>query len=314
MKVIKLCLIALVVIKALYSKSQNCNFFKNEYYIIDNFIENKLVEDVDCFLDSNKITPYLIKYKKGTYNPYYGKIKGEKIYNGLIKIELNEKNSNNEFKPLQNLWIDTSYLKAYWSYPLNKSNNIDEMIQQYQDIIKLKEKNTCNYQEWGIENMLIEAQIDIGLAYYQNEIYIKAIIYLSNAIKDVKFNKNVHADAYALRAFAKYQLEDYYGAISDCNLYLENEKSGISEYLGINKNNLYEIYAMSLINIKKYDDALLILNQAINLYPNSGALYYRRSEVKFKLFDKNGCCNDLSKSGELGYEEAFEAIKKICNN
>ena len=42
-------------------------------------------------------------------------------------------------------------------------------------------------------------------------------------------------------------------------------------------------------------------------------MYYNRAISKLKLKQKEGACLDLSKSGELGDDKAYEMIKKYCN-
>ena len=41
--------------------------------------------------------------------------------------------------------------------------------------------------------------------------------------------------------------------------------------------------------------------------------FCNRGLAKIKLNDKNGGCLDLSKAGELGFQAAYESIKKYCN-
>ena len=41
--------------------------------------------------------------------------------------------------------------------------------------------------------------------------------------------------------------------------------------------------------------------------------YYNRGLAKIQLGQKDSGCLDLSKAGELGYVEAYEAIKQYCN-
>jgi hypothetical protein len=40
--------------------------------------------------------------------------------------------------------------------------------------------------------------------------------------------------------------------------------------------------------------------------------YNNRAFAKFLLGQKESGCMDLSKAGELGHGEAYEAIKKFC--
>lgn len=40
--------------------------------------------------------------------------------------------------------------------------------------------------------------------------------------------------------------------------------------------------------------------------------YFNRGNAKNKIEDINGACFDWSKAGELGFENAYETIKKYC--
>jgi hypothetical protein len=67
------------------------------------------------------------------------------------------------------------------------------------------------------------------------------------------------------------------------------------------------------LNLEDYRGAILDFNMAIELNPKSGDAYYSRGLAKIALNDVNGGCLDLSKAGELGYDRAYEVIKKLCN-
>ena len=61
-----------------------------------------------------------------------------------------------------------------------------------------------------------------------------------------------------------------------------------------------------------YNGAIADYTKAIEINPTDGQFYYHRGLAKGCLKDKNGGCWDLSKAGELGYKEAYEAIKELC--
>jgi hypothetical protein len=52
---------------------------------------------------------------------------------------------------------------------------------------------------------------------------------------------------------------------------------------------------------------------AIKLNPKYAEAYYVRGLIKHSLGDENGGCLDLSKSGELGYTQAYKVISDYCN-
>jgi tetratricopeptide (TPR) repeat protein len=112
-------------------------------------------------------------------------------------------------------------------------------------------------------------------------------------------------DAYYFRGFAKYYMEDYYGAIDDMNLFLTFEKT--------NSNPIcYYIVGISNNKLGKNNEALVYLSKVIELEPENADALLARGKVNIKLGNKENGCKDLSKAGQLGKEEAYEIIKKSC--
>ena len=58
-----------------------------------------------------------------------------------------------------------------------------------------------------------------------------------------------------------------------------------------------------------YDDAIEDINKAIKLYPDFAYSYYNRGLVQIFMKDTRKGCLDLSKAGELGIENAYEALR-----
>jgi tetratricopeptide (TPR) repeat protein len=65
--------------------------------------------------------------------------------------------------------------------------------------------------------------------------------------------------------------------------------------------------------LQDHRGAIQDFTKAIELDPNKGEAYFGRGLAKIQLGDKNSGCLDLSKAGELGYEHAYGAIKRLCN-
>ena len=53
-------------------------------------------------------------------------------------------------------------------------------------------------------------------------------------------------------------------------------------------------------------------NKAIELNPKADNAYLYRGRVFYKLGNKIKACEDWSKSGELGNEEAYKFISQYC--
>jgi len=54
-------------------------------------------------------------------------------------------------------------------------------------------------------------------------------------------------------------------------------------------------------------------NKVIEINPKFGEAYYNRGVAKLGLGQKDSGCLDLSKARELGFDKAYESIKKLCN-
>jgi Flp pilus assembly protein TadD len=66
-------------------------------------------------------------------------------------------------------------------------------------------------------------------------------------------------------------------------------------------------------NLKDYQGAILDFTKAIQLDSKDSGSYYNRGVAKSMLKQKASACLDYSKAGELGYADAYEAIKEYCN-
>lgn len=76
-------------------------------------------------------------------------------------------------------------------------------------------------------------------------------------------------------------------------------------YILYNLGNLYCLSSDMISSIQAY-------NRAIEAYPYMGDAYYNRALVQIYLRDKEKGCNDLSVAGELGVKDAYNVIKKYC--
>jgi len=169
---------------------------------------------------------------------------------------------------------------------------------------------------------------------YYTEIRKKMKLYT----KAIELNPN-DAEAYYKRGSAKTSLKDYKGAIEDYNKAIELDpnyalayykrgaakrrlgqkdfKGAIQDFskaieLNPNYAGAYYNRGNTKYELKDYKGAIQDFSKAIELNPHAGA-YYNRGIAKIESGQKDNGCLDLSKAGELGYVEAYEAIKEYCN-
>ena len=64
--------------------------------------------------------------------------------------------------------------------------------------------------------------------------------------------------------------------------------------------------------LEEYQGAIDDFAKAIEINPKYAEAYYFRGSVKIILKQKESGCIDFEKAGELGFEDAQEAIKKYC--
>ncbi len=137
-----------------------------------------------------------------------------------------------------------------------------------------------------------------------NKDYKGAILDFSKAIKlDPK-----SAGEYHLRGSCKEKLEDYRGAMLDYNQAIKLKPTDVDSFLS---------RAQLKYKRSDYRGAINDYNKIIELKPMHPEIvpytYYFRGLSKIKIKKTNEGCLDLSKAGELGFEDAYDDIKEYCN-
>ena len=182
-----------------------------------------------------------------------------------------------------------------------------------------------------------KAHYNRGVAKYYSNDYTGAVMDFTKAIE---LNLNIAPDGYyIMRSRAKNALFDRVGAMSDLNtaislyplssnayigrgnlkgVYLGDHLGAISDYDQViridPKNGLaYNCRGSAKESLEDYVGALNDYTKAIDLRSDVGVFYYDRGKLLIiYLNDKVRGCLDLSKSGELGYEDAYDEIKHFC--
>lgn len=129
---------------------------------------------------------------------------------------------------------------------------------------------------------------------------------------------------YATRGEYRYKLEDYAGAYEDykkaINVYEKNlnakeaMKYSIAEY--------YYDFSKICFDSKKYEECKSSIEKGINTYfdgieqyePSWILLHTLKGNLDYFIYkNKQQACEEWSKAGELGDNNAFDYIKKYCN-
>lgn len=181
---------------------------------------------------------------------------------------------------------------------LNLSPNPD-YVGAIQEFSKTLEKSPTFYQAY--HNRAYAKQNDhdfIGaVADYNKELELKKINFTSAS----DWNDIIYND----RGVAKYNLQDYRGAISDFESAIKIQDKLIYRLLKIN----------SLYQIQDFQNAIfestLIIDAPYQKLEKREA-YFWRGLALIQIGKKESGCLDLSKSGEMGFLQAYESIKKYC--
>lgn len=111
---------------------------------------------------------------------------------------------------------------------------------------------------------------------------------------------------YLDRGRLKSELSDYKGAKSDYDKVLELDPD-IGEDFYLERGNIK-------FGIKDYKGAIDDYTISIKLHPTiCPDEYWNRAFAKMQLNMTESACIDFSKAGEMGKKEAYEMIKKYCN-
>jgi tetratricopeptide (TPR) repeat protein len=124
-----------------------------------------------------------------------------------------------------------------------------------------------------------------------------------NTMKEI--NDNANSQYYFNNGYKRVPVEkDYVDAISD-----------FSRVIEINPmyENAYEVRGEIKYNLKDYKGAIIDLTMAVKNNPKDKYAWYYMGWSKLLSGQKDSGCLDLRKSGELGYEKAYNVIRKYCN-
>jgi tetratricopeptide (TPR) repeat protein len=76
--------------------------------------------------------------------------------------------------------------------------------------------------------------------------------------------------------------------------------------------NSYAYRGMAKYYLKDFKGAIIDYDKAVKIIPDYGEVYDLRGVAKGELGDKTGSCEDWNKAFELGYNKAYNLIEKFC--
>lgn len=116
-------------------------------------------------------------------------------------------------------------------------------------------------------------------------------------------------DLYVDRAVEKSSLNDHKTAIDE---FTELEKK-ISDIDSYNLSKLYRFRASSNYKLNSYKKAVEDLTRALEYNSDDALIYVNRAISYYYLDRRDLCCEDLRKSADLGYINAYDLIEKFCS-
>lgn len=222
---------------------------------------------------------------------------------GPLSISLTKKNADYKSRLIQALTELETKTKIFIDSYINVEKRIKKETEDKRNEKERNRKEKFESEEYHKVKNKIELKYNNGLDFFNSSKFPEAIYSFSQAIELDKLNRYEN-DLYFHRGNAKYEAGDYIGCIGDMG------KSKAKKTDPIQK--LFKI-GISYYNLKKYEEAIKQFNELILLDEfNKEALYFR-GLCKINTSLKDEGCLDLSKSGELGYFDAYNEIKKHCN-
>jgi len=120
----------------------------------------------------------------------------------------------------------------------------------------------------------------------------------------ISINPN-HTPSVQNKAFTSYKLGNYSDAVQDFSRLLEiqpDEKSTI-----LNRG-------LASLQLKEYAAATRDFSLVIDQDPHHALAYYNRASALASMSKKSEACEDMRQSAKLGYSEAFNHIRSLCDD
>jgi tetratricopeptide (TPR) repeat protein len=276
MKIFLVLLISITINKAF---SQNLQMEEDVKYLLNSgFTKDSLNLYDDAIQDYTKAISINPKCPACYILRYTTQVKMENYIGAIEDLNIIIDEFNNDHK--------SDYLILERGRHKVQIGNYDEAIEDFNIYIDLSPKDS-------------KAYFNRGLVKFIKEDFKGAI---SDMTKVIEFSPKNDA-ALNYRGKSKKELKDYRGAISDFSRAILL-KPKMEEYY------FDRIEAKSLLT--DFKGVLEDCNLIIKFNPKNGRAFCGRGMAKIGLNQKEAGCADLSKSGEMGFDNAYEMIKLYC--
>ena len=182
----------------------------------------------------------------------------------------------------------------------------------------------------SIDDLILKAEIDYDAGNYRDSVkhYKKvlridptnnsALITLSDIFLKLKLNQE--AERYALKAYELFNNEEDMAVVNYSCILIDNKKYDDAIMILENCKNqnslnllVYNNLGYSFYLIGQYEKALYNYDISISLYKDNHLAYCNRGVLKYYIFNDNDGIQDLLKAEKLGDMEAKIVLRDIDN-
>ncbi len=240
-------------------------------------------EEVEKFTKSVQLPVELNSSKEGVpLNTTMYEAQIAKVLNTLREKEINSKANGENISGLQSQMARLHFAQAIID---GGDNRYNAALENYDKAISKEPEQTFHYINRGA----LQAEMIDFISSMENNVQILTLDNTGAARARVKEKNSMSYD--------------YTPAIHDMT-----KAAKLMPDLPFVYYNLGNLYCLS----SDLPEAINQYTKALDLYPNLKEAYFNRGLVLIFLKDKEKGCIDLSKSGELGVQDAYSVIKKYC--
>lgn len=114
-----------------------------------------------------------------------------------------------------------------------------------------------------------------------------------------------HKPSIQNKAFTSYKLGNYEDAVEDFSKVLKIQPADMATVLN---------RGLASLQLKDYGAATKDFSMVIQHDPDHALAYYNRASALASMSKKSKACEDMRQSAKLGYSEAFNHIRSLCDD